>query len=698
LTVFYTPHTINPNLVDGLYKIMIVNGLFGESDELHETQSGLGLDDGTGLRVVSARFLNEEKFNWELFAGYDSMRVLTYSASIRAIVRMLDNYSFKSFECIFGYEGTLRDIKDILAFQKVAVGDTRAAIMGLKDERHIHVLEKVYAGLASFRVLRKHIAHAKLYLLSNPDGRTRVVIGSANLSERAFSGKQPETLVKFDDDEEAWRHYNRMLDEIRDSASDEIPLPEDRIFNAEIEITETPVMADATATLVIEPPSAEEVEVTAPAQVVRVEKVVAVIGSRLSAALPAIRNGTQRITPEIKREISRIRLVKTAEEADSRYLSVDRANHSALLSGERFPLEWDPESVKVDATLLLNYFKNYEGAFEGNVARLQHDYFTLMAWLYFSPFICDMRSLALLQDSDVIRYPSFAIIFGKASCGKSSLVDTLMTSMFGSAHAVDKRSFTTSNLRGLQQGYKRFPVVFDDIGRSAFNRHGKDMIKDEMHPGVSEYPGFVLSMNAEPQSFPDEVVKRSMMIYTTTALPQYDEELRQRLQGRIQEMRRGLTGHLYRRYLTEVMDRLDEDRLPEDWLALSSGVLSSIISEASGEPPPHWCQSVTWFDYAEKRYDRVKSRLDNLLRESACAKDEGDVPNGWKIEGDKIIVWEQRDAFGRREFDWEDVPSTLIDEEASGGRRTVLNRASLEEFLGRRLRPLRLWWKLWGSA
>ena len=346
--------------------------------------------------------------------------MLAYSASISAIIRMLDKYSFTRFECIFGYEGILRDIKDILAFQKVAVGDTRRAIMGPKDERHIHVLEKVYAGLASFRVLRKHIAHAKLYLLSNPDGRTRVIIGSANLSERAFSGNQPETLVKFDDDEQAWHHYNRMLDEISNSASDEIPLPKDRIFNAEIEISETRVMADASATLVIEPPSAEEVEVTAPAQVVRVEKVAAVIGPRMSAAIPPIRNGRQRITPEIEREISRIRLVKFAEEADSRYLSIDRTNHSALLSGGRFPLEWDDELVRADATLLLEYFGNYEGAFEGNVARLQQDYFTLMAWLYFSPFICDMRSLALLQDSDVIRYPSFAIIFGKSNCGKTS--------------------------------------------------------------------------------------------------------------------------------------------------------------------------------------------------------------------------------------------------------------------------------------
>lgn len=654
----------------------------------------LDLDDGTGLRVAHARFLDQRQFDWNLFAGYDQLRVLTYSASVKTIVRMLDDYAFKSFECVFGYEGTLREIKSILAFQKVVVGDTRSAIMGLKDERHIHILEKVHAGQAHFRVLRKAIAHAKLYLLSSEDGRNRVIVGSANLSEPGFSGRQPETLVAFDDDDAAWSHYNRMYDVIRNSASDEIPLPEERITNAEIEISDTPVMSDISGTLIIEAPTSEESHVSAPVQIERIEKIAAVLGPRLSAAAPPFRSGKQTITPEIKREISRIRLVKSAEEADNRYLSIDRTNRMALLSGERFPLEWDDTSVKTDAHLLLEYFKNYEGAFEGNVAALQRDYFILMSWLYFSPFICDLRSLALLQDSDVIRYPSFAIVFGKSNCGKTSLVDTLMTSMFSFAHTVEKGSFTKAQLRGLQQAYKRFPVVFDDIGRRAFNAHGKDMIKEELQPPVAEYPGFILSMNAEPQSFPDEVVKRSLMIYTTTALPAHDESLRQLLQGRIQEMRRGLTGHLYRRYLTEVMDRLDEDRLAEDWLALSSGVLSGILSQASNEPAPDWCRRVTWLDYAEKRYDRVKARLVNLLRPAAYAKGEGAVTNGWTIDGNRVIVWQSRDILGRSDFSWEDVPSTLIDQDASSAGRTVMHRPNLETFLGQRLPRPRRWW-LW---
>ena len=660
------------------------------------SQSILRLDDGSGLRVVNARFVSERQFDWSLFEGYDQLRVLTYSASVNAIVRMLDNYSFNSFECVFGYEGTLRDIKNILAFQKVVVGDTRAAIMGLKDDRHVHILKKVHAGQARFRVLRKAIAHAKIYLLSNADGRNRVIVGSANLSEQAFSGRQSETLVFFDDDEDAWAHYNRMYEAIRDSASDEIKLPEDRIIKAEIEIPDTPVLSEISGTLIIEVPKPAESHTTMPVQIQRIEKVAAVLAPRLSAAAPAISNGIQRITPAVKREISRIKLVKSAEEADNRYFSIDRANRTASLLGGPFPLEWDPRLVERDAKLILEYFQSYEGAFEGDVSRLQRDYFILASWLYFSPFICDMRSLALLQDSDVIRYPSFAIVFGKSNCGKTTLVDTLMTSMFGIAHTLDKRSFTTSQLRGLQYGYKRFPVVFDDIGRNAFNRHGRDMIKNELHPDTEEHPGFILSMNAEPQSFPDEIVKRSLMIYTTTALPAHNEELRQKLQGRIQEMRRTLSGHLYRRYLTEVMALFDKDRLPPDWLALSSGVISAILAESITGTPPKWLNSVTWLSYAEKRYDRVKARLKNLLRKSAYAKGEGETPNGWTADGDRIIVWEPRDAFGRRGFDWDDVPSTLIDEDASSGGRTVLNRKSLEEFLGTRLSPERPWWKVWG--
>ena len=440
---------------------------------------GFDIDDRTGLRVVRARFQSESRFFWSLFDGYDRIHILTYSAGVSAIVRLLDSHGFSDFECVFGCENTLRTLWDIMAFQQVAIGDTRAAIKNLPGERHAFILSRVREGQARFWVLRKQIAHAKLYLLENTEsGRTRVLIGSANLSETAFGGRQSETLVCFDDDEAAWDHYLGMYQSIRDQASDEIPLPSERVEQAEISLVDVPVLTpDDHSTLVIDSMEEDQqqgnvVHVNVPHQIDRIERMKAAIPPVVANLIPPPRNGKQQISRELRRrivkEFSRIRVVQSEEAADHRELSIDRDARMVSLLGRPFPLEADLAAARSDARLLVQFFGNYEGTFEGGIGveRLQRDYFILWSWLYFSPFMCDMRTLAG-HEGDIFRFPSFAIVYGKPSCGKSSLIDTLMTSMFGRAYNVDKREFTKGRLRDIQYAYKRFPAVFDDIGRPA---------------------------------------------------------------------------------------------------------------------------------------------------------------------------------------------------------------------------------------
>lgn len=669
------------------------------------------MDDGTGLRVAQARFETETKFTWSLFDGYDRIRILTYSAGVGAIVRLLDRHEFDDFECVFGCESTLRTLKDIMAFQQVAIGDTRSAIQHLPDRRHAFILSRVREGQARFRVLRKQIAHAKLYLLENTEsGRTRVLIGSANLSETAFGGLQSETLVCFDQDERAWSHYLGMYQNVRDRASDEIPLPPERVLQAEIDLHEVPVLdPEDHSTLVIDTAETDGTEgnvvhIDVPTQIERIEKIKRAIPPVVSNLMPPVRHGKQQVDRELRRRIikeySRIRVVQAEDETDHREMSMDRDAGTVSLFGEAFSLELDREAARRDARLLVDFFGNYEGTFEGGmgVERLQRDYFVLWSWLYFSPFMCDMRTLAG-HDGDIFRFPSFAIVYGKPSCGKSSLIDTLMTSMFGRAYNVDKREFTKSRLRDIQHAYKRFPAVFDDIGRTAIRNHGEDVIKDELPPLVAEHPCFVLSMNQELKAFTDQIVKRSLMIYTTTALPSYKESLRHDLHLKIQEVRRNLSTHLYRAYLKRVLTALEANPKPDDWLEFSSSALSGLIADLLGENPPRWCASVRWNEYADKRHERVKAQIVHLLRPATRMKREGTQPTGWILEGDRVIVVEQTDTFGRREFDWDNVPSTLIDDNASVGGRTVLNRPELEEFLGRRLGGRRsgLWGRILGG-
>lgn len=51
-----------------------MNQLFSEFGNEGENQGALELDDGSGLRVVRAEFIGEEKFSWDLFRGYDTRR------------------------------------------------------------------------------------------------------------------------------------------------------------------------------------------------------------------------------------------------------------------------------------------------------------------------------------------------------------------------------------------------------------------------------------------------------------------------------------------------------------------------------------------------------------------------------------------------------------------------------------------------
>ena len=105
--------------------------LFGQSNGAHESQPTLELDDGTWLRVVNARFVSERQFNWDLFAGYDQLRVLTYSSSVNAI-RMLDKFALPLSARVRGHT----------AGDQEHPGTRRcwfAAIMGLKDDRHLHL-------------------------------------------------------------------------------------------------------------------------------------------------------------------------------------------------------------------------------------------------------------------------------------------------------------------------------------------------------------------------------------------------------------------------------------------------------------------------------------------------------------------------------------------------------------------------------
>ena len=146
----------------------------------------------TQLQAVYAEAQRVEPFTMDLFGGFSEMRALTYTSSIPMVLRLLRDYDYDDFECVFGHSGVLsRDAADLLAFQSVVQSRLNRGFVGargISPERRGVIYCRAAEGTARFLVVKDAVAHAKIYLLDRED-KWRVIVGSANLSETAFSGR-----------------------------------------------------------------------------------------------------------------------------------------------------------------------------------------------------------------------------------------------------------------------------------------------------------------------------------------------------------------------------------------------------------------------------------------------------------------------------------------------------------------------------
>ena len=672
-------------------------------------QRRLGFDDpdsltrDAGLSVVRASSERVEPFDVSMFAGFTSMRALTYTASMRMIVGLLRDHEYDDFECIFGHSGILRpDLSDVLAFQGVVEANLSKTFVAVKtsDDRRQALFDLVADERARFFVVKDKIAHAKIYLLER-DGLRRVIVGSANLSETAFSGRQAETLIMFDNDETAWKHYTAQYEAVRSTAASRLtprskPIPAEQIPVEEIATLREVGEKQEDVRIYVPAEGEEEAEVSLPRMLETVVKVAGPLRRALAEVRPD-RNGHVSITPKIVKESITISRSRAGEdEQPNVYLSYD--GREFVLSGEVMRLEAKQEEVRDDAARWIEFFGNYENGFKGDVPRLQRDYFTFMSWFYFSPLLCDVRNSAMRSGSFSFEQPMFAVLYGSSNCGKTSLIETLMHSMFSYPRIVETDKFTRANLRGLRESFKRLPVVFDDVARDRFNRHAEEVIKQD-YIQAEEYPCFALSMNAEARNFKDEIVKRCLMIYTRTSLPGDQTAVRNRLQRSIARIRDRMTTGLYREYLRRVATRIDELRqsgreslADTDVLELSSTVLCDVFREhlPDGVEMPGWCRPMTLVEYQQRAWDRPRQVLENLLSRDRYTKDRKPPEGAWTVSGNMAIVGTGQMGASRIR---NEIPDWILDDTASVASQVGLKRNEAEEFLGRKL--LRRRWLLW---
>ncbi|PDW00584.1 hypothetical protein [Candidatus Chloroploca asiatica] len=631
------------------------------------------LDERPKLQIVQASFVAQQEASFpELIAGYDSLRVLTYSNSVAIINHAAA--ALADIEIVFGREDILNGMAQYLHYQEFLLRD-------LITERtaHVHIRQKIESGALRLYVVQEMISHEKLFLLEGSAGH-RVITGSANFSDAAFTGTQNESYLCFDNDPGAWDYFCAKYEHIRQRSATSIA--KTAVLDDVIDIEKLPALSagrpggEVPKIIIVSDRSPAPTPVQK-ALSQKTPKHYTGLSSVLTTEHGVVRldRGTTSRVVQYVRSNSRTETENTEE-----YLSIYRERSEVVLSGQPYALVPPPAAVQADVDGLTEYFKGFTQFRGGDPARLARDYFTFMSWLYVGPFICDFRNRALARDEYLMDYPIFGVLYGKSNCGKSELIRTLLVSMFGREGFLPNDWLTKSNIPGLREQNRRYPMVFDDLDRTRFDNHVNALIKDDSVQ-LREYPITVLSMNAEKDTFETEIRKRSLIIYTGASLPDHTGESR-KLASQIKKIKRALGTALYREYLRRVLEQL-QDEPPTDILAFSSTILVEIFAEHRQGALPAWCRTVSMNDYVQAKHDKVKDELGQLYRHK---------PSAWSIQAGKVIL-KLDDIVSARKLR-KDIPDYLINP-GSQGDVIIFTQADLETFLDTPLlqpgEPMSMW-------
>ena len=590
------------------------------------------------LTVFRAELLGAEEASWEeLFAGYTTLKAITFSSSIEMLLRLADRLA--DMEVVFGSESILS--KEHLALSQAsqtiqsygfgdALIDQKAlveALSGLLGRAGAKLLERVVAGTLRFRLLRGRPSHEKLYLLAGPSGH-RVLTGSANLGVAAFEGRQAEVHVAFDG-ERAWQMFDAYYqrdwkdsvpvepDALVTSRPDGTPAPRD----APLALDEVPIVRvlNAGIALVDQPPRPMPTGFAADAL-----RQAALIGAELKdLALPKDKTGRTVVSAASVLRVLRSHQAKpVAELAEERIprADIDFATGTVHLDGRRWltaEQHVPAEAVTSDARILTEYLSSFR-AFFGNGEGAVEVYWAFLVWLYAAPAAPYLRQAAVPVGIDPWVYPVYAVLFGRSSGGKTLFTRIAARSMFGFEKMIRSGQFTANRALGFRERLGAIPLLIDDVTRDKFTSHVPDLVRTDQEMSA-QYAPIVLTTNRDVSTIPPDLTKRMVTCHIDAAIPE-NRSVTERIARRAQKE---IGTALYRAYLQRLIPevsamRADIDAETEtfpDLLARSSEILGELLGQTL-DTVPDWARPLAFTDYFGIRHRRFRDQLADMLADA----------------------------------------------------------------------------------
>lgn len=578
-----------------------------DNDEISTESGNRPVSSGRQIDVVEMSFVGADIIDWqELFDGYERIHAITYSSGITFACELISLFNYA--EIIFGCEEVMAfNLQEIMAYQEKTVVRLRETASQTK----INLLDRIDADTLKLYVARKKLSHEKLYLLEAEDGRKRVVMGSANMSYSAFSGRQRENIC-YIDGEKAYDWYMDCYNSLKQDSVDSIDSKALVSVGVDENARELPVMKtiNIKKAMVITPDkeSGEDAKFILD---------VRNLAKKYSQHVPqASKNGKITLSPDVMVRTRR-RIIQAEEREKDRlkeypHLIIDTENQRVLLNGKELDLNPSDEEIKNDVQYFLEYMEGFS-RFHGDVDGMKNKYYAFANWFFLSPMLALMRRYAVDSNQTLLPYPVFGLVYGMSKAGKTSFLETLLMMMIGQKPTLSATDFTRTNIDSLRRSVEGAPIIVDDLTQQRFSQHGVEIIKNENFGTDTDsmhYPAVVISANEDVKAVTPEVARRTVLCHVRAGLT--NTELMQ--SNIVRKVQANIKTALYRKYLGLMLSRLpemideindEEAKHPPDILNVSSFVLRDLLAGYYGEPLPDYVRVLTLEDYFSEKVTRA---------------------------------------------------------------------------------------------
>ena len=578
--------------------------LFDADEPIEITMDALiGMPKNT-LDIVKLDYIEAETMTWqELFAGFDTLHAITYSSGINFVCELLNQ--FETAEIIFGCEEVISySLQEIMAYQSKLIERLRTSA----NKANQNLVERIDNNSLRLYVARAMLSHEKIYLLSAKDGRKRVIMGSANMSLTAFSGRQRENIC-YIDSIQAYEWYMGCYEELRENSTDQIVKESMLCADTGNNLEELPISRTVRTkkAAIIEPIESQKEEVLFALDVKN-------LANKLAPSVPKPAkkdNGKTLLVPDIIKRIRRQAVAEQTKEKELRteypQLEVYAQDGRVLLNDQEIDLHPDEEDIRHDVDLFLKYMDGYN-KFHGDVSGMQRRYYEFANWFFCTPFMACMRDMAIRYDQNAHSYPVFGLVYGQSKAGKTSFLETLLKMMIGQKTKLSAPEFTRSSIEGLKRTVKGAPIIVDDLTNTRFNQHAIEAIKNDDF-GVADhllhYPAVVISANEDVKAVAPEIIRRTVICRVQAGLTN-TEVMRSSV---VRTVQKEIGTAFYREYLRRMLNEIpqllesikSDDECTPDILAVSSKVLMEIFREYHNSDIPHYARELSLDDYFSER-------------------------------------------------------------------------------------------------